>query len=296
MSGVTSGFRRDRMSRVTLSVLIAVGLGPAVRADGLAYRLPPDGTWVLYRIHCDELPAMYRFRVGGDKKKVEEKEAIDLAELKKRLPADWEDVFLVRSVGRVEQAGEACRWIELVNNPREENEDKPKSRVIVLKLLIPEKDFAPGHDPFAHVRKMYMSDRRPDEQFAAVEVTDADRRTYELDRFRTLFPVPPPGAKRSAVAGRKTGLGTVGGYELEFDYGFEGKLHGGRLGRNAARGHYKVLVSEAAPFGIAEIHAAGMFGIEETADGSGSRTSGGRGRVEVKASGGGAKSGLPEKQ
>ena len=282
------------MIRVILTVVVCLSIGTAVQADGIAYRLPPDGTWVVYQIRCTEFPEMVRFRVGNDKKKVEEK--IDLDELEKKLPADWEDLFLVRSVGRVEKSGEPCRWIELVNNPKEENEDKPKERVVVLKLLIPEKHFAPGQDPFAHVQKMYMRDRRPDEQFGVVDVRDADRQKYELDRFRSLFPVPPKQAKRTQVAGRKTALGTVNGYELEFDYGFEGKLHEGKHGRNSVKGHFKVFVSDDAPFGIAEMHEAGIASIEESADGSGNRTTGGKGWMEVKKSGTGAKSGLPDNQ
>ena len=82
---------------------------------------------------------MFQICWDKDKKKVDEK--IDLVALKKQTLADQEDLFLVRSVGRIEDRG-ACRWIELVNNPTEEGEKKPKSRVIVLKLLIAEKHFA----------------------------------------------------------------------------------------------------------------------------------------------------------
>lgn len=253
-------------------------------AGGIAYRLPPDGTWAMYRI----IPGEYTLEEFSTENGQRVFKEVKLP----KAPKD-EDLFLVRSVGKVEVDGKPHRWLELVNEPTHEKEKKPPVRVIILKLLVPEAAFRPGHDPLDHVRKMYMSDLRPDGESFVVEVTDDDRRKYELERFRALFPTPPEDPRREEGLSRKTPAGAFEGYELEFDYGYEGRLFAGKRGKNTWNGHYRMFISEDAPFGIVESINERGEGFEDKGDGTGSVEKG-SGRMELFKAGTGAESGLPD--
>lgn len=267
-------------------------------ADGVAYRLPPDGTWVKYKITVtkyEEWETSYDEKNGWVQEKKPDLTAEELAR--------ETDSLLVRSVGRQDVGGEPCRWIEIVQNADEEGKAPPEFRVIVLKLLIPEKAFAPGVDPFGHVKKMYMSDRRDGEHFVS-EVKDGDRQRYEVERFRGYFPLPTKGARRGKEVERKTPAGPFKGHELAFVYGYEGKLNVGKSGWNFSKGQYVVVASDRAPFGIAEVTARDVLSIEEYgADPTGEYGAGAlRGArlkqgwtMELAETGTDAKSGLPDK-
>jgi hypothetical protein len=259
------------------------GVSTPVVAGGLAYRLPADGEWVKYQMFPGEysLERLTRNKGGGVSA-----EKVELPKPKKK-----EDFFLVRSVGTVRVDGEVCRWIELVNEPQQEGKEKPACRLIILKLLIPEAAFRPDVDALVHVKKMYMSDRHEDGTVFVDEVKDLDRRNYEIERFRALFPVPPAGARRSDEIERKTALGPAKGYELEFEYGFEGKLFAGKRGLNRFKGRYKVFVSDRAPFGLMEAVLEHGEGLEDT--GQHINKSNGSGCMRLVESGNGATSGLP---
>ena len=126
-----------------------------------------------------------------------------------------------------------------------------------------------------------------------VEVTDDDRRKYELERFRALFPTPPEDPRREEGLSRKTPAGAFEGYELEFDYGYEGRLFAGKRGKNTWNGHYRMFISEDAPFGIVESINERGEGFEDKGDGTGSVEKG-SGRMELFNAGTGAESGLPD--
>jgi hypothetical protein len=282
------------MTRLLVVGAVLLGFGSTGLADGVAYCLPPDGSWVIYRVDWIELGDSYTRRPGENGKVVEKPDdrAAAIMWLKEAGPA-YERLFLVRSVGGVRQDGESLRWLELVDNPKEEGVKKPKERQITLKLLIPEKHFQPGDDPFAHVRKMYMSDRRPDGEYFLNEVTDADRQRYELDRYRSNFPIPPKGPARRRNVTRKTSLGLVcTGDVMKFDYEFKGKLFAGKRGRFEERGRYEVFVSDEVPFGLVGWTATATETLSDHGDGVGWRACGGKTLMEVKNFGKGAKSGL----
>jgi hypothetical protein len=279
------------MRQGLFATFLLLASGGVAFADGVAYRLPPDGTWVKYRITPGEEFTVEEFRTDDRGKRVFTKvEVPKVPKGEKR-----EDLFLVRSVGRVDLDGKPHRWLELVNEPAEEGKEKPARTVYVLKMLIPEAAFGPGRDPLAEVRKMYLSDRRPDEAHV-MEVKDAAAQKYQTERFRALFPVPPRDAKRKDAVERETTAGTFKGYELEFDYGFDGKLYAGTKGRNMHKGRYKVVVSEAAPFGIVEVVEVSSEGIEDRGDGTGLIDRSKGGRMELLEFGTGAKSALPDKK
>ncbi|WP_406694278.1 hypothetical protein V5E97_24690 [Singulisphaera sp. Ch08] len=260
-------------------------------ADGVAYRLPPDGTWVKYRITATKYEA-WNLRPDEKEGWVFKKEPELTAE--ELATASRDNFLLVRSVGRQDVGGEPCRWVELVLNSQEEGEAKPEARGLLLKVLIPEKAFDLGIDPFEHVKKMYLSDRREDGEHFLSEVEDGDRKRYEVERFRLYFPVPPKGAQRKKDVELKTPLGPFKGYELGFEYGYEGKLVGGKAGWNYVKGHYQVTVSDRAPFGIVAVRGKDVVAIEEYGDGIGARLKQSW-TMDAAETGTGAKSGLPDK-
>ena len=112
---------------VATAVILTCG---NVRADGLVYQLPADGTWVRYtgEIQCTAQIA------GFPTQKYNLRSSLT-----------------VSSVGEVTRNLEKCRWIELKMevSPVDREADKQNH---ILKVLIPEKYLKRGEDPLAHVR------------------------------------------------------------------------------------------------------------------------------------------------
>jgi len=269
-------------------LVVLLGCGPLL-ADGLAYSLPPDGTWVKYKVTVEKYEA---WKTRPDEKKgwILEKEkdpsAKELAE---------GDTVVVRSVGKLEVNRVTCRWIEMVLNASEEGKKKPEGRVVVLKILVPEKAFAQGSDPFEHVRKMYLSDTHDTGDHFLNEIKEKDHQKYELERFRGYFPIAPKGAHRGKELERKTPAGLFKGHELAFEYSFVGKLRQGQSGWNWEKGPYVVAISDRAPFGIAAVRARDVLSIEEYGNGHGARLKQSW-TMEVVEIGKNAKSAMPDKE
>lgn len=97
-------------------------LSGAVLGDGLGYQLPPDGTWVKYKITVQKYEA-WNTRYDEKKGWILEKELDPTA---KEL-AEETNSLLVRSVGRQVRDGEPCRWIEIVQNANEEGGTRRRS-------------------------------------------------------------------------------------------------------------------------------------------------------------------------
>lgn len=96
------------------------------RAEGLVYQLPQDGAWVRYSVEFVE----------------REQEEDDVGK----------GSLTVSSVGKANENGEACRWIEfnwdVTENGREQK--------IVAKVLVPEKHLARGTKPIDHVVRAWI--------------------------------------------------------------------------------------------------------------------------------------------
>src|SRR2546421_5771114 len=114
-----------------VGLVVLAGGGPLF-ADGLSYRLPPDGTWVKYKI---TVTRYQEWSLRPDEKEgwVLKKEPELTAEELARESSD--NFLLVRSVGRQDVGSEPCRWVELVLNSTEEEKPNPEARVILLKVL-----------------------------------------------------------------------------------------------------------------------------------------------------------------
>jgi hypothetical protein len=122
---------------MTHSLFLAGLIAAAIMADGawgagIVARLPEDGVWANYELSA--------------------------ARTTKGEPRELGKATLrVSSVGRTVEQGEPCRWIEL-------KRDEP-GRMVIQKILVPEKHMQPGSNPVEHVirewRKVGDQDPRP---------------------------------------------------------------------------------------------------------------------------------------
>jgi hypothetical protein len=250
------------MSRLSCLLLCsaAVLVGsrlPQAYADGLIYRLPPDGAWVRYQL-SEEADFVISLPPGV--------KAPPGLENSPRLPVKVSGLLMLCSVGRVDLQGEACRWIELrfdaelvgkMPDPATgELREKKDKRRIILKMLIPEKHLAAGSDPLAHVRKLYFKDGDAKPEL----IEDEKDKQYQLDRFRPVFPAPA--AKRVTVPKQPidTPNPELGRMECEkhtFDSSYEGPLTRGRRGWWSWQGKHEVWLNDKVPFGVVSLKWTG---------------------------------------
>jgi hypothetical protein len=94
-----------------------------VRADGLFYQLPDDGSWVRFDLG-------YTFTVDGMEK-----------------PGEGTGALTMASVGKTVEGSEPCRWIEF----KVQLKDIGPEQILIRKLLIPEKYLKKGENPTEHV-------------------------------------------------------------------------------------------------------------------------------------------------
>jgi hypothetical protein len=107
----------------SLTLLFCLVVTGPVKADGLLYRLPKDGTTATYAFKETTFP------INGKEEK-----------LKSR------GFFTIASVGREKVDGEDCRWLEIVI------EAKTEGRTVhsVFKALVPEQHLGKGKNPLNH--------------------------------------------------------------------------------------------------------------------------------------------------
>ena len=225
---------------VVLACVVGLTVTASVRADGLIYQLPPDGSWARYDVKMDAT-------IQAEGKRPANKMTLDGS-------------LRLSSVGRREVDGKPCRWIEIAFEVGPTGVDKKASRV--LKILVPEANLKRGDDPFAHVLEMYYSQGgalgeikmekiEPSEKIAGA---DYPRRQYELDRLRSVFPRPLTGSRLEPGKSADTKLGRLecervtGKSELP-----ESALRGG--GTWAWSGAFDCLLSEQVPFGLAVLRS-----------------------------------------
>lgn len=274
---------------LSLAILIPLALSPHAHADGLIYRLPPDGAWVLYRL---EQNATFETHHPPD---------VQLApHARDGMPkTGFVTGFLsLRSVGSENVNGAPCRWIELelwtqlAGQTTAGAEAARADRRIIMKLLIPEDGLREGQDPFKHVLRMRFKDGQRDPE----SIDDPQRRQYELDRFRPLFPEPAPDAKRepgqklSTVSPSSQPLDCV---KLTFPSRYDGPLAGGR-GRWTYDGHHVLWLSNEVPFGVAALEFTSTSHETTGADGRMTVITKGTRHLLLATHGQGATSSLPE--
>jgi hypothetical protein len=225
-------------------------------ADGLIFRLPPDGTAV---------------ELTGES--VGEVRAVVPKELEERLTPEsrarlteefkFEAAVTVSSVGKVARGGQACRWIELTMRSRGEKDAGEKTSH-VLKVLIPEKFLRRGEDPLSHSVLTFFNPKEVDELQLEPE-KGFNRIQYEIDRFRSVFPERLDKVRELSKKSVSTPVGNFKDCEVisgvtEFDR----PLLGG--GRWAFQHEWQIVLHPDAPFGVVAIDCQ-MKGSEFDEDG-----------------------------
>ncbi|MBI2826683.1 MAG: hypothetical protein HYX69_18580 [Planctomycetia bacterium] len=165
--------------------------------------------------------------------------------------------FVVRSVGTIQLDGAPCRWIEIKAISLPQGDMGDKGRILILKLLVPEKHFGDNSYPFAHVQKAYCLDMDWAETVRSDKASRIDedklRLQYELDRFLPLLPRPSRDAKETTNQTVAVPHGDVPAVLFDFQSQYEGKLSGGRSGEWKWNGQHRVWVSPSSPFGIVRV-------------------------------------------
>jgi hypothetical protein len=275
-----------------LAVLVGIFVAPQASADGLIYGLPPDGAWARFRM-------VYRLW--------------DLTTLQGEAATPSEatlrGTFTLRSVGIQDTAEGPGRWIELESSgPPAEDQD---GRIIVLKMLIPERHLAVGADPLAHVAEIYYWSRDwplDEEPKPGVKerLRDDARIRYEIERFRTFFPFPcgnETTCQSTSDQSVETPMATFSATKITYPMTFSGKLSGGTSGRWSWSGVHTLWLSDKSPFGVVAVDTE--FTQTDEHERKSSTTNeyeltgeGVRGknnvRLELEATGVGAESALPE--
>jgi hypothetical protein len=173
------GFDCGKSLRAVLTTLAFSLLAIQARADGLIFRLPPDGTRAVYQCESDET-----CWITLSDKIPAESLVPEARHLLKRQTVHRTYSVTVSSVGEATRARQACRWIEF-NWPIE----LPDTDTHAPKLLIPEKCLVRGKDPLDHAILTFFNPKSVDRGKLPAE-RGFDRIRYEIDRVRPLFAKP----------------------------------------------------------------------------------------------------------
>ena len=244
-----------------LTALAFSTVGRAASADGLIFQLPPDGSWVRYDVSDD---ADLEYEIGKDVKIPEANRKELLAAMPRKMKDNTASLTL-SSVGKQEHNGEPHRWIEMTQDvefpktgkPGDDKSADKQSRVITLKMLIPEKQLQAGADPLAHVSKLYFKDSDQ----PVKEVTDEKNKQYQLDRFRPIFPSPHSDARgtvRESVQSPNEKIGSLECERLKFPSKYSGPLAGGTRGWWEWSGDHQIWLHKSVPFGVASLTFSGL--------------------------------------
>jgi hypothetical protein len=131
------------MHRLIACVLVLSMNSPALRADGLIYQLPEDGTSVRYNLEM---------KVGRD-----------------GMEKSAGGYLAVSSVGKEKVNDEPCRWIEF----KMVFDVDGKERTIIAKTLIPEKALKRGENAGAHMVRGWLKQREEAEELKDLQSPSA---------------------------------------------------------------------------------------------------------------------------
>ncbi|WP_422927031.1 hypothetical protein [Singulisphaera sp. PoT] len=218
------------------ALLFSSGLSNLSRADGLVFRLPTDGTEVVFREEIEFQVKSQLLEDGRPSTKV------DLPEQKGKQAG----LITIGSVGRASRAGQECRWIELRRATG--TGSGPEH---VLKMLIPEAYLKQGEDPLAHAILTFFNPK-PIDVANGLKEEGFDRIQYEIDRFRPVFPETLREMRELPKRSVKTAVATyeecrVLAGKTRFDRPLLGK------GRWTNESDWEITLNPAAPFGVVQI-------------------------------------------
>jgi hypothetical protein len=196
----------------SLLTLVAFAVCPVKgRADGLIYKLPPDGTRVTY-----ELSAVHS--QGGNDMKIA-------------------GTLAVASVGKKTVDKTACRWIEFTMKM----EQGGRERTVIAKLLIPESDLGKGKYALSNVKQGWLKQRDN-----VKELNDPNSR--DGGPVPAFLPNPLKDVKEAKPAEIETGAGKMSAKKLTGKTEYE-QGDANRTSRFTV--DYELQLANKAPFGVA---------------------------------------------
>jgi hypothetical protein len=182
-------------------VLMHAAVTPTARADGLVYQLPADGTSVRYDTEVTFVNSSGQQNM-----------------LKGSLS--------ISSVGQTTVDDEKCRWIEFKNLTKTDQGE----RIVIGKVLIPEKDLGKGKSPGDHLIRGWI--KQGDMETAITDLKSQPGRMMLVGYLAG----PAPNAKEldeteiDSALGKLKCAGVSGDQEFQRDSGslsinFENRLH-----------------------------------------------------------------------
>jgi hypothetical protein len=222
---------------VWLLLLSAIGV-PNAFADGLIWRLPPDGTFVEFRGESQG-----EFKPVLSKEFAKQLPSKEIEKLEHVQSFKMQNTVTVSSVGEIRRAEQNCRWIELQMRAGD-NEH-------VLKILVPEKYLTRGEDPLDHAVLTLFNPKDADRAKVPPE-EGFNRIAYETDRFRSVFPMPLKNVRQLPRKTIDTPIGTFADCEvvagtMEFDRPLAAQ------GRWEVKSSWQIALHPDAPFGVVHV-------------------------------------------
>lgn len=203
---------RAPLSLLTLAALAT--LPASTRADGLIFKLPADGTQVVYDLNI----ARHKSGEPGSERKVT-------------------GTLSIAAVGKKKVDGTDCRWIEFTMKMTYQG----RERNVVYKLLIPESDLGKGKYPLSNVKRAWTKQRG-----RVREMTDASGR--EGGPLPSFLPNPLKDVKVAKAAQIETGAGKLSAKKLTAKTEYE---QGDANRTDKFTVAYELQLAEKAPFGVA---------------------------------------------
>ena len=185
---------------IAAPVLMLSAFSPTVRADGLIYQLPADGTSVRYDTEVT-------FTNNGQERMLK-------------------GSLTISSVGLATVDNEKCRWIEFKTVMKTDQGE----RIAIAKCLIPEKDLGKGKSPGEHMIRGWI--KQGDMELAISDIKSQPGRMMLVGYLAG----PAPNAKEldkteiDGPLGKLACAGVTGEQEFQRDNGslsinFENRLH-----------------------------------------------------------------------
>jgi hypothetical protein len=200
---------------VSLLILAAFTAHPtSTRGDGLIYKLPADGTQVVYDLNI----ARHKSGEPGSERKVT-------------------GTLSIAAVGKKKVDGTDCRWIEFTMKMTYQG----RERNVVYKLLIPESDLGKGKYPLSNVKQAWTKQRD-----SVRQISDASGR--QAGPLPSFLPNPLKEAKKAKATLIETGAGKLSAKKLTARTEYE---QGDANRTDKFTVAYELQLADKTPFGVA---------------------------------------------
>lgn len=221
-----------------------------VRADGLIFSLPADGTWAELSGTTES-----NYKMPLPPEALARMDEAGKARMRSYLgPQRILNTVRVSSVGIHQYAGIPCRWIELRRSVKfvgSETKPEHKNPIAILKILVRDKELTRGHDPLENAYLAFFNPKEVDVKHVPSD-PGFDRVRYEIERFLPCFPPPLRNEKKVAKETIATPIGTFRDCDvISGTAEFDRPLLGG--GRWESKATWTIAIHPDAPFGVVRL-------------------------------------------